>query len=221
MQKVLILFAFLIIGAFGYVVLSGQTAPSKSASQTTLGLNPTEPPALDLQQPLPPITIVPSPTIQSVTPPTSQSLSDSATVVGKKPTAALLETTKGQIVIFFHDDTPKTVANFTQKAKSGSYNNLAFHRVEDWVAQGGDPKGDGTGGGTMTTEITTKPFIVGSVGVARGSDMKISNDMQFFITKKEAPWLFRQYTNFGVVARGIDVVNKLTIGDKILKITVE
>lgn len=221
MQKFLVLVVVLIIAAFGYVVVASQIAP-KPASQTNLGINPTERPPIDLGEPLRPITLAPSPPPQQPTPTTPpQSSSGPANVVNKRPTAALIETSKGQIVIFFHEETPKTVSNFTEKAKSGAYNNLTFHRVEDWVAQGGDPKGDGTGGGTMATEITNKPFVVGSVGVARGSDIKVSNDMQFFITKKEAPWLFQQYTNFGIVARGIDVVNKLQIGDKIVKITME
>lgn len=220
MQKFLVLIVILIIAAFGYVVVASQIAP-KPASQTNLGINPTEPPPINLGEPLRPITLAPSPSSEPISKTVGPTAAGPATVAGKKQTAALIETTKGQIVIFFHDETPRTVANFTEKAKSGTYNNLTFHRVEDWVAQGGDPKGDGTGGGTMVTEITNKPFVVGSVGVARGSDIKVSNDMQFFITKKEAPWLFRQYTNFGIVARGIDVVNKLQIGDKIVKITME
>lgn len=108
-----------------------------------------------------------------------------------------------------------------KKAQSGFYNNLTFHRVEDWVIQGGDPKGNGTGGGDLPTELSEKPFVVGSVGVARGGDIKISNDSQFFITKTEAPWLNNQYTNFGIVTDGMNVVNTIKIGDRILGITVE
>ncbi len=111
--------------------------------------------------------------------------------------------------------------NFICKANSIYYKNLAFHRVEDWVVQGGDPKGNGTGGGQMLTEINDKPFIVGSLGVARGSNPQISNDSQFFITKTDASWLNNQYTNFGEVTDGMDVVNKIAIGDKILSISVD
>ena len=70
----------------------------------------------------------------------------------------------------------------------------------------------------MPTEINNKPFVVGSLGVARGQDIKISNDSQFFITKTDASWLNNQYTNFGIVTEGMDVVNKIEIGDKILGI---
>lgn len=135
-------------------------------------------------------------------------------------TTAIIKTSMGDIELaFYPNDAPNTVGNFIQKAKSGFYNNLIFHRVEDWVIQGGDPLGDGTGGGKMTTELNNKPFVVGSLGVARGQDINISNDSQFFITKTNASWLNGQYTNFGIVISGMDVVNKMTIGDKILGIT--
>ncbi|OIP58065.1 MAG: hypothetical protein AUK12_01385 [Candidatus Levybacteria bacterium CG2_30_37_29] len=140
-------------------------------------------------------------------------------VAAKKAT---IKTSKGDIVFsFYGKEAPGTVANFVQKAQSGFYNNLTFHRVEDWVIQGGDPKGNGTGGGDLPTELSEKPFVVGSVGVARGGDIKISNDSQFFITKTEAPWLNNQYTNFGIVTDGMNVVNTIKIGDRILGITVE
>ncbi|MBI4078911.1 MAG: peptidylprolyl isomerase [Candidatus Levybacteria bacterium] len=135
---------------------------------------------------------------------------------------ATIKTSKGDITLTLYPDVaPKTVANFIKKAESGFYDDLTFHRVEDWVVQGGDPKGNGTGGGDMATELNNKPFIVGSLGVARGQDIKISNDAQFFITKKEASWLNGQYTNFGIVKKGIDVVDTIEISDKILGITVK
>src|SRR5690606_35868590 len=74
-------------------------------------------------------------------------------------THATVETSKGVIEMqLFPDDAPNTVANFGEKAKSGFYDNLTFHRVEDWVVQGGDPLGNGTGGGDMKTELNEKPF---------------------------------------------------------------
>ena len=65
------------------------------------------------------------------------------------------------------------------------------------------------------------PFVEGSLGIARGSNPQISNDSQFFITKNEASHLNKQYTNFGIVTEGMDVVKKIAIGDKILGITIE
>ena len=136
--------------------------------------------------------------------------------------SALIKTSKGDIELILNGkDAPNTVKNFIYKAKSGYYNGLIFHRVEDWVIQGGDPKGNGTGGGLMQTELNQTPFVSGSLGVARGADIRVSNDSQFFITKSDASWLNGQYTNFGAVRNGMDVVGKIEIGDKILGITVE
>lgn len=135
---------------------------------------------------------------------------------------ATIVTSKGEIEItLFPDAAPNTVANFANKSQNGFYNNLTFHRVEDWVVQGGDPLGNGTGGGQMPTELNNNPFIRGSVGVARRGNIEVSNDSQFFITKTDAPHLDSQYTNFGQVTSDMDVLDSLEIGDKILSITIE
>jgi len=136
--------------------------------------------------------------------------------------SAVIKTTKGAITVTLRGDAaPRTVKNFLEKAQSGFYKNLTFHRVEDWVIQGGDPKGDGTGGGLIQTELNILPFVAGSLGVARGNNINISNDSQFFITKSDAHHLDQQYTNFGIVTDGMDVVEKIRIGDKILGITIQ
>lgn len=136
--------------------------------------------------------------------------------------SATIRTTKGDIKVTLRADAaPNTVINFINKSQSNFYNGLTFHRVEDWVVQGGDPKGNGTGGGQMQTELNVLPFKAGSLGVARGGNIQVSNDSQFFITKTDASWLDQQYTNFGEVTEGMDVVNSMEIGDKILGITVE
>lgn len=136
--------------------------------------------------------------------------------------SAVIKTTKGDITVNLRADAaPNTVKNFLNKAQNGFYKNLLFHRVEDWVVQGGDPKGDGTGGGQMPTEINPLPFTAGSLGVARRDDIRVSNDSQFFITKTDASWLNQQYTNFGNVTSGMEVVNSMKVGDKILGITIE
>lgn len=136
--------------------------------------------------------------------------------------SATIKTTRGIIELTLNTThAPNTVKNFITKATSGFYNGLIFHRVEDWVIQGGDPKGDGTGGGLMQTEINSDPFVAGSLGVARGQDINVSNDSQFFITKTDSEHLNQQYTNFGSVASGMDVVSKIQIGDKIISITVD
>lgn len=138
----------------------------------------------------------------------------------KASQAATIKTSKGDIkIILYTDVAPNTSRNFINKAKSSYYTNLTFHRVEDWVVQGGDPAGTGAGGGNMPVEFNDKPFVIGSLGVASRGDGKVQNDSQFFITKKEASWLNGQYTNFGEVTEGMDVVDSMVIGDKILSIS--
>ncbi len=163
--------------------------------------------------------------VQQPPPPTAAPTSAASSFEGPLPAtvSATIHTAKGDIVLsLFADKAPKTVGNFIAKAQAGFYNNLTFHRVEDWVVQGGDPKGDGTGGGQMPAEQTPGiNFVTGSLGIARGSDPTINNAAQFFITKKQADWLNGQYTNFGIVTSGMDVVNKLAVGDKIQTISVD
>jgi len=126
------------------------------------------------------------------------------------------------IVIQLHPDAAlKTVSIFALKSNSGFYNGTIFHRVEDWVVQGGDPLGTGFGGGQECTELSDRPFVRGEVGMARGGNIAISNDSQFFILKKDAHNLDKAYTNFGTVISGMDVVDKIAIGDKIKTIKVE
>lgn len=118
------------------------------------------------------------------------------------------------------DKAPKTVANFVAKATAGFYDGKTFHRVEDWVVQGGDPDGTGRGGGKMPSELNDLPFAKGAAGIARGPDIKVNNDSQWFICKTDASWLNNQYSNFGQVTSGQDVVNGIRVGDKIKKVTI-
>jgi peptidylprolyl isomerase len=129
----------------------------------------------------------------------------------------------GTIVIQLRPDkAPKTVSIFALKAKSGFYNGLTFHRVvANFVAQGGDPLGTGSGGGQQCTELSDLPFLKGAVGVARGTDINISNDSQFFICTGACRHLDNLYTNFGTVTSGQDVADRIAIGDKIKTIAVE
>lgn len=194
--------ALILLGLFAvYVINNNVTKPKPVAQQVLLSLP----------------SVSPSPTqtqIANLAPSKTSTPSSQA-----EATSAIIKTSKGNIELtLYPDSAPITVANFVQKARSGFYNNLIFHRVEDWVIQGGDPDGNGTGGGKMATELNNKPFVVGSLGVARGGDINVSNDTQFFITKKESSWLNNQYTNFGIVKEGMDVVNKIEIGSKILEI---
>lgn len=213
MERVFLFFAIVIIGVLGILAISNQANKPKEILKNMDKL----PPVIDTITPLPTVTPVPSPT-----PTISVSSNSSTDSAQTNEQTATIRTSKGNIVLtLYSKDAPRTVENFINKAKSGFYDNLTFHRVEDWVIQGGDPKGDGTGGGNMPTELNSKPFVVGSLGVARGGDIKVSNDAQFFITKTDSSHLNNQYTNFGMVKEGLDVVNKIEIGDKILEITIK
>ncbi|MGI6406094.1 MAG: peptidylprolyl isomerase [Syntrophaceticus sp.] len=127
-----------------------------------------------------------------------------------------IETTKGRIVLEVYPELmPITVANFDKLVQSGFYNGLKFHRVEDWVIQGGDPKGNGTGGPGWTIKLETNPQLKnlrGAVAMARAMDPN-SAGSQFYILKTDASWLDGQYAVFGKVTEGMDVVDQIQIGD--------
>jgi cyclophilin family peptidyl-prolyl cis-trans isomerase len=141
----------------------------------------------------------------------------------KAATKATVELAKGGAfsIALRPDKAPLTVERFAGKARSGFYNNLTFHRVEDWVVQGGDPLGTGTGGGKVPSEYNDLTFALGAVGIARGPDAAFNNDSQWFVVLKDSAFLDKQYTNFGQVTSGMDVVKGIKIGDKIKSVTVE
>lgn len=133
----------------------------------------------------------------------------------------VLTTNRGDITLeLFANQAPHTVANFLQKVSSNHYQGLTIHRVDQMVIQGGDPQGNGTGGGQMQAEYNDIPFQTGSLGVARGADKRINNDSQFFICKDtdSCSHLTGQYTNFGRVVQGMDIVQATQVGDTIQSI---
>src|SRR5438445_3046789 len=100
---------------------------------------------------------------------------------------------------FYPEDAPKTVENFVTLAKKGFYNGLTFHRVvPDFVVQGGDPKGNGTGGPgyTIRAEFNKQKHGRGSLAMAR-SQHPDSASSQFYITYGAQPHLDNNYTGFG------------------------
>ncbi len=130
-----------------------------------------------------------------------------------------ISTHKGQMTIELRPDlAPETVINFLTKWANGDCDGRIFHRVEDWVIQGCDPSGDGTGGeNKLPTEVSSTSFLTGSVGVARKPFPKnLSNDSQFFIVKKDSTFLDGEYTYFGRVTEGMDVLNSIEAGDIII-----
>lgn len=138
-------------------------------------------------------------------------------VIQGKPKVEIV-TSKGVVIIELRPElAPKSVVNYLNKWNSGYCSGKIFHRVEDWVVQGCDPKGDGSGGTlSLPTEISIDSFTTGAVGIARQSSSKdLSNDSQFFIVKKDSKFLDEEYTYLGKVVSGMDVVNMLVKGDKI------
>jgi cyclophilin family peptidyl-prolyl cis-trans isomerase len=151
---------------------------------------------------------------------------------GKEGIFAVLETAKGDIVLeLFYNRTPLTVTNFVGLAegtlditkKKPFYNGLKFHRViTDFMIQGGDPLGNGTGGmgyqflDEIAPELKhDKPGVLSMAN--SGPD---TNSSQFFITHVPTPWLDGKHTIFGQVLMGQDVVNRIVQGDIIKKLTI-
>lgn len=131
---------------------------------------------------------------------------------------AIIKTSEGNIEVKFYPESPITVNNFMNLAKSGFYNNTKFHRViSDFMIQGGDPltKEDntmvyGTGGPDyrFADEINNHKLVAGSLAMANAGPG--TNGSQFFIvTLDETPWLDGAHTNFGYVVKGMEVVKKI------------
>jgi peptidylprolyl isomerase/peptidyl-prolyl cis-trans isomerase B (cyclophilin B) len=138
---------------------------------------------------------------------------------------AVIELVKGGEVRIelFPEDAPKTVESFQALARKGFYDGLTFHRiVPGFVAQGGDPKGDGTGGPgyTLKAEFNRKNHVRGTVAMAR-SQHPDSAGSQFYICFAPAPHLDGNYTIFGQVVKGMEVVDALRVGDRMKTIRIE
>ncbi len=128
-----------------------------------------------------------------------------------------IATNRGEFIIeLMKEQSPFTVLNFVKLIKKGFYNGLYFHRVvPDFVVQGGDPRGDGWGGPgyTMRTEISDVNYERGSCGMASAG--KDTEGSQFFITHISTPQLDGRYTIFAKVVKGMEVIDRLQIGDTI------
>ena len=146
-----------------------------------------------------------------------------------KEYVANFETNKGNFKIkLFVADAPKTVNNFVVLSRDGFYNGLTFHRIiSDFMIQGGDPSGDGTGGPgyQFEDEINSHKLVRGTLAMANSGED--TNGSQFFIVTKEATdWLDGKHTAFGEVIEGMDIVaeiEKVEVGENdkpILPVTI-
>jgi len=172
------------------------------------------------------LTPSPTPTVSLSTPTPVPTVAENKRVSAK---SAIIKTAKGDIAVdLFASEAAKTVMNFATHSNNGYYNNLTFHRVEPWVIQGGDPNGNGSGGVSIygpTFEDEIDPnndrykegYVTGILAMAnRGPN---TNGSQFFIIKQTTP-LQPSYTIFGKVTKGMEVVQSITPGDKILTIQI-
>ena len=140
-----------------------------------------------------------------------------------KQTAVIALDKGGEIRIeFFVDDAPKTVENFVTLAKKGFYDNLAFHRVvPGFVVQGGDPKGNGSGGPgySIKAEFNKNKHVRGSVAMARSASPD-SAGSQFYFTYGPQPHLDGSYTVFGKVVAGMELVDQIQQGDTMKSVSI-
>ncbi|MBN8617151.1 MAG: peptidylprolyl isomerase [Deltaproteobacteria bacterium] len=139
------------------------------------------------------------------------------------PHRATLHTERGEIVIeLLVDASPTTTQRFTQLVGEGFFDGLTFHRVvAGFVAQGGDPRGDGYGGPPWWQRCEDSPlgYHAGTVGMAlAGRD---TGGSQFFITTGAQHHLDGRYTVFGRVVDGLEHVEALQVGDPILRVTLD
>ena len=135
---------------------------------------------------------------------------------------AVLETDKGAITLrLFAEDAPLTVDNFVALARAKYFNGVSFHRVvANFVVQGGDPRGDGSGGPghQIRCEVNLRPYERGALGMALSG--KDTGGSQFFMTQSPQPHLDGGYTVFGEVASGMEVVDQIVRGDVIRRVTI-
>jgi peptidyl-prolyl cis-trans isomerase B (cyclophilin B) len=146
------------------------------------------------------------------------------TIDPKKVYKIMMETSRGSLEIeLYPEHAPKTVNNFVFLSNEGFYDDVSFHRViSDFVIQGGDPTGTGSGGPGYQFEDETKNNPLkherGVLSMANAGPN--TNGSQFFITHSPQPHLNGKHTVFGKVVKGMDVVDAIRQNDKIIKVTV-
>jgi cyclophilin family peptidyl-prolyl cis-trans isomerase len=142
-----------------------------------------------------------------------------------KNRTAIIETDKGTIKFTLYErEAPITTANFIELAERGFYDGLTFHRVEpNFVIQGGDPRGNGTGGSGKTIKLEVSPDLkhgdAGAVAMAR-SQQPDSASSQFYITLGPTPFLDLNYAVFGRVTEGLEVVRQIRVGDRMNRVQI-
>lgn len=143
----------------------------------------------------------------------------------EKSYRASIETDKGTIVLdLYPEHAPKTVNNFVFLAREGFYEQVPFHRViSDFMVQGGDPTGTGTGGPgyQFEDEVRENPLKHERGVISMANAGPSTNGSQFFITHSPQPHLNGRHTVFGKVVEGLDVVDSIEQGDRMISVEVE
>lgn len=189
-------------------------SPSPSPSASAILFNSTE--GSVLQQPSPSVTSSPK---------TMKQYQSFPKLTGDKlkNKKAIIETGKGKIEFEIYPEATQASSSFIFLASEKFFDGLTFHRVEDnFVIQGGDPLGNGTGGPGYKfadDRPITRDYKKGTVAMANSGPN--TNGSQFFICLEDLPTLPKNYTIFGVVTSGIDTVEKITKGDKMQRIVVQ
>ena len=145
------------------------------------------------------------------------------TIDTTKQYTATIETGKGNLVLeLFASDVPVTVNNFVFLAREGFYDGTTFHRViPDFMAQGGDPTGTGTGGPgyKFADEFTKHTHVTGALSMANSGPN--TNGSQFFITYAPQHYLDGKHSVFGELIDGMGVLKAIVNGDTIIRIAIE
>lgn len=218
-SHIIIIFIFLIIIA---LASAGANSLKISFSSDNLSPTPTEPPLFnsdkqDSQNVLAAQKVIPSKPAVKQYRQFPGNLS-SEELINKK---AVIETNKGTISFEIYPESTKAASNFIFLAKDGFYDGLTFHRVvPDFVIQGGDPYGNGTGGPgyKFDDEVVTKQYSKGIVAMANSGPN--TNGSQFFIMLSDHPELPPKYTIFGKVIEGQDIVDKISVGDLMKRVII-
>jgi peptidyl-prolyl cis-trans isomerase B (cyclophilin B) len=146
------------------------------------------------------------------------------TIDPKKTYRATIQTDRGDIELeLYPQHAPKTVNNFVFLAREGFYDGVTFHRViDDFVIQGGDPTGTGRGGPgyRFEDEVKDNPLRHETGVISMANAGPNTNGSQFFITHSPQPHLDGRHTVFGKVVGGMDVVNAIRQGDKMIKVVI-
>jgi cyclophilin family peptidyl-prolyl cis-trans isomerase len=230
----LMIFGILIAGLIGAAVIytqkimpSPQPIATENLVKSTISAPiPSDSPTSTSSEAPPPeskVEIAPTPSVsQSAGPNSTPNLTVDSTGLSKA--TAVMVTHAGNIKFkFYTNDAPQTVNRIIELINKGFYNGLTFHRVvPGFVIQGGDPVGNGTGGSgqKIKAEFNNRKHVEGALAMARAADPN-SADSQFYICLGTLPHLDHNYTIFGQVVEGMEIVKMLKVGDKMVSFTIQ